>query len=66
MKKYLWLILLIIIILGLIGYYFYNKNVHDYKSCVKAGGQTGHWEEAGFCKINGETYIPKLPKGAIN
>lgn len=57
MKKYLWLILLIVVILGATGYYLYIKNVHDYGSCVRAGGQVSNDRISGICKYKGERYF---------
>lgn len=66
MKRYLWSILLIVVILGVAGYYFYNKNAHDYKSCIRVGGQTGHDMQSGTCQINGKIYYSPVPKGMID
>lgn len=66
MKKYLWSILLIVIILGAVGYYLYNQNIHDYKSCLNKGGKASHDMQSGTCQINGKIYYSPIPKGMID
>jgi hypothetical protein len=67
MKKYFWYILSIAILLVLGGMYILiMRPVHDYDSCVKAGGVEKHYHETGYCVILGSSYFPVLPSGAIN
>ena len=66
MKKYLWFVIPGIILMLVIGYYFYyQQSLHDYSTCIKAGGKAEQSNEHFSCQINGKFYWNQPPTGAV-
>jgi len=45
--------------------YRYNFTVHDYSSCIDAGGQAEQNNELFFCRLNGKNYWNYAPAGTV-
>jgi len=65
--KYIFIVIILFVLLVIVlNLYTYFFTIHDYESCIKAGGEAKQNNELFYCKLNSKLFWNTPDKGLIN